>query len=130
MFLHLSQDWMMERNVETGVCPGTLALAVEQDIEWDVETDLDALAEEEEEPPYRIIIHNDDVTPFDFVIMVLRRFFQLLPPDAEYVAYVAHTKGMAYVATLPLKEAQKRVGQAHFAAGLEGYPLRFTIEPE
>jgi ATP-dependent Clp protease adapter protein ClpS len=43
---------------------------------------------------------------------------------------VAHTSGIAYVATLPLKEAQKRVGKAHFAASLEGYPLMFTIEPE
>ena len=27
-------------------------------------------------------------------------------------------------------EAEKRVGRAHFAASLEGYPLTFTIEPE
>ena len=50
--------------------------------------------------------------------------------EAEHVAYVAHTSGIAYVATLPLNEAQKRVGKAHFAATLEGYPLMFSIEPE
>ncbi len=109
---------------------GLDAIALGQDTQWDVDTDVDNLTEDALEPLYRIIIHNDDVTPFDFVIIVLRRFFQLSPPDAEYVAYVAHTKGMAHVATLPLKEAQKRVGQAHFAATLEGFPLKFTIEPE
>jgi ATP-dependent Clp protease adaptor protein ClpS len=103
-----------------------MALNLEQDIEQDIQSD----AESELDSLWNVIIHNDDVTPFDFVIMVLQKFFHLLPPDAEYATFVAHTKGKALVATLPLREAQKRVGQAHFAASLEGYPLTFTIEPE
>ena len=82
------------------------------------------------EPPVRVFIHNDDVTPFDFVIIVLQRFFDLNPLEAEHVTHIAHVTGIAYVTTLPKSEAEKRVGQAHFAAGLEGYPLTFTIEPE
>lgn len=78
----------------------------------------------------KVIIHNDDVTPFDFVIMVLQRFFELALPEAEFIAWTAHTEGAAVVAVLPMAEAQRRVGQAHFAASLEGYPLTFTIEPE
>ncbi len=85
---------------------------------------------EEIEPPVRVYIHNDDVTPYDFVVLVLQRFFDLSPLQAEQVTYTAHVSGVAYVATLPKSEAEKRVGQAHFAAGLEGYPLTFTIEPE
>jgi ATP-dependent Clp protease adaptor protein ClpS len=86
--------------------------------------------EEALEPLYRVIIHNDEVTPYDFVILILQKIFQLQPLEAEHVTFVAHTGGQAYVTTLPLKEAQKRVGKAHFAASLEGYPLLFTIEPE
>jgi len=82
------------------------------------------------EPPYRVIIHNDDVTTFDFVVLILQRIFFLTPLEAEHVAYMAHNNGQAYVTTLPLGEAQRRVGKAHFAASLEGYPLLFTIEPE
>jgi len=41
----------------------------------------------------------------------------------------AHLNGQALVAMLPLSEAKLRVGKAHFAAQLEGYPLLFTIEP-
>jgi ATP-dependent Clp protease adapter protein ClpS len=44
--------------------------------------------------------------------------------------FTAHYNGLAYVTTLPLNEAQKRVSKAHFAAQLEGYPLTFSIEPE
>jgi ATP-dependent Clp protease adaptor protein ClpS len=82
------------------------------------------------EPRYKIFIHNDDVTPFDFVIMVLQRFFELDLFQAEAVTFTAHTEGVAYVATLPRAEALQRVGKAHFAASLEGYPLTFTVEPE
>jgi ATP-dependent Clp protease adaptor protein ClpS len=83
-----------------------------------------------EEPLYRVIIHNDDVTPMDFVVYVLMRIFLLSAPDAMEVMYLAHYIGAAYVQTLPKPEAEKRVNSAHFAAGLEGYPLHFSIEPE
>ena len=42
----------------------------------------------------------------------------------------AHIIGMAYVQTLPKTEAEKRINKAHFSAGLEGYPLHFSMEPE
>ena len=96
------------------------------DIEQEVGTEAEAVIE----PPFRVFVHNDDVTPFDFVIIALQRFFDLNPMAAEHVTYVAHVNGVAYVATLPKSEAEKRVGRAHFAASLEGYPLTFTIEPE
>lgn len=82
------------------------------------------------EAPWKVFIHNDDVTPYDFVVMVLERFFELSPLEAEHVTFVAHSSGVAYVTTLPRQEAEKRVGRAHFAASLEGYPLTFSIEPE
>ncbi len=102
----------------------------DQDVVHDTEQALQIDAEATIEPPYRVFVHNDDVTPFDFVIVALQRFFDLTLPAAEHVTYMAHVSGMAYVTTLPKSEAEKRVGRAHFAAGLEGYPLTFTIEPE
>ena len=126
----LERECMIKQHAKRGVGRGPLALVAEPEVETDADTHLDALTEDSLSPLYRVIIHNDEVTPFDFVILILRRFFHLSPPDSEYVTYLAHTQGLAHVATLPLPEAQKRVGQAHFAAGLEGYPLQFTIEPE
>ena len=82
------------------------------------------------EPLYRVIIHNDDVTPMDFVVHVLNTIFSLLPPDAVRVMYTAHYRGEAVVQILPKSEAEKRINKAHFAAGLEGYPLHFSMEPE
>ena len=82
------------------------------------------------EPLYRVIIHNDDVTTMDFVVAILERIFFLDTLQAFDIMYAAHLSGAAYVQTLPKTEAQSRIGKAHFAAGLEGYPLRFTMEPE
>lgn len=87
-------------------------------------------SEPELEPLYRIIIHNDDVTPMDFVVHVLTSIFVLSQPDAMDVMFSAHFNGAAAVQILPKSEAEKRVNKAHFAAGLEGYPLHFSIEPE
>jgi ATP-dependent Clp protease adaptor protein ClpS len=87
-------------------------------------------AETELEPLYRVIIHNDDVTPMDFVVNVLKTIFYQSNPKAYEIMLIAHITGLAYVQTLPKSEAQKRVNKAHFAAGLEGYPLHFSLEPE
>jgi len=97
-----------------------------------IEINPDVIHEEETElePLYRVIIHNDDVTPMDFVVHVLTSIFLLSQPDAMEVMLVAHYTGVAYVQTLPKAEAQKRINKAHFAAGLEGYPLHFSMEPE
>jgi ATP-dependent Clp protease adaptor protein ClpS len=84
----------------------------------------------EQEPLYRVIIHNDDVTPMDFVVHILTSIFMLSNPGALEVMFSAHFSGQAYVQTLPKSEAEKRMSKAHFAAGLEGYPLHFSIEPE
>ena len=102
--------------------------------ETGTDTDLDiefvVVDEEELEKLYRVIIHNDDVTTFDFVIAVLVTIFDLSFGQAEQIAYEAHTKGNAYVTTLPLEEAKSKVFKAQYAARQQGFPLTFTIEPE
>jgi ATP-dependent Clp protease adaptor protein ClpS len=84
----------------------------------------------DEGPLYRVIIHNDDITPMDFVIDILISIFELPAANASHIMYTAHLNGNAYVQTLPKPEAQRRINQAHFAARLKGYPLQFTMEPE
>jgi ATP-dependent Clp protease adaptor protein ClpS len=82
------------------------------------------------EPLYRVIIHNDHVTPMDFVMRILTSIFYLGTDTATEVMLKAHITGLSYVQTLPKPEAEKRINKAHFAARLEGYPLLFSIELE
>jgi ATP-dependent Clp protease adaptor protein ClpS len=100
------------------------------EVERGVRLDELPVSQTELEPPYRVLVHNDDVTPFEFVIAVLRAVFHLSGSDALAVTTRAHYRGLAYVATLPFEEAKHRVGQAHGLARSAGFPLTFTIEPE
>lgn len=82
------------------------------------------------EPLYSVIIHNDEITPMDFVVEVLKQIFFLGNDRAAEIMLTAHVKGSAYVQSLPLAEAEKRTQRAHQAAGIQGYPLTFTVERE
>lgn len=86
--------------------------------------------ETELEPLSRILVHNDHVTPMDFVVHVLKSFFYLSNERAVDIMMTAHISGTAYVQTVSRPEAEKRISRAHSAAGQEGYPLQFSMEPE
>ncbi|MBA3533096.1 MAG: ATP-dependent Clp protease adaptor ClpS [Ardenticatenales bacterium] len=88
------------------------------------------VSEEDLEKLYRVIIINDDVTTFEFVIVSLIVVFGLDQARAEAIAWETHTKGEAYVATMPLQEAKDKVFRVQYAARQQGYPLEFVIEPE
>ena len=102
------------------------------EIEIDRDTRLDDLpvAETELEPPYRVLIHNDDITPMEFVVAVLSSVFSLSSRQAAAVMLEAHFTGLSLVVTLPFEDAKYRVGKAHSMARAAGYPLTFSIEPE
>jgi ATP-dependent Clp protease adaptor protein ClpS len=96
--------------------------------------DIQILEEQEEEtelePLYRVLIHNDHVTPMDFVVQILKTIFYLSNDKALEIMMTAHITGTSYVQTLPKSEAAKRITKAHTEANWAGYPLQFSMEPE
>lgn len=82
------------------------------------------------EPLYRVIIHNDNITPMDFVTHILVTVFFVPHENAMTIMYAAHLNGAAYVQTLPKLEAKRRINKALFAARLQGFPLEFSMEAE
>ncbi len=102
----------------------------EPDVKVVPQTTYVVVSDADLEKPYRVMIQNDDVTPMEFVVSVLRQFFKLPMLRAIEVMFQAHNEGQAYVATLPFKEAQQRIYAAHSAARAAGYPLTFYLEPE
>lgn len=100
----------------------------------EIAPEIQIIEEQEEEtalePRYHVLIHNDHVTPMDFVVQILKTIFYLSNDKALDIMMTAHITGIAYVQTLPKSEAEKRINKAHFAASLEGYPLHFSMEPE
>ena len=102
--------------------PGETPLATPQvESETDAETRL--------APRYRVLIHNDDVTPMDFVVETLRGVFARLQPDAVRIMWEAHHSGVALVVVLSFEQAEWQVDRAHSLARTRKYPLTFSIEP-
>ena len=81
-------------------------------------------------PMHRVLIHNDDVTPMDFVVRVLCSIFSLSEARAVEVMWEAHHSGVAHVVTEPLEKAEFHVEQARSLSRGRGWPLSFSIEPE
>ena len=76
----------------------------------------------------QVLIHNDDVTPYAYVIRILGDLFLLSEELADHVAWTAHTKGTAVVVVRPRAEAEKLVRAARGRARFDGYPLTFSLE--
>ena len=81
-------------------------------------------------PRYRVLLHNDPLTPFDFVIGILRNIFGKGMAEAVRITFEAHTGQIALVGVLALEEAEARNERAHGLARTREHPLTFTIEPE
>jgi ATP-dependent Clp protease adaptor protein ClpS len=81
-------------------------------------------------PMYRILLHNDDVTPMDFVVYVLMNVFKKSVQDAADLMITAHNSGLVLVDVMPLEQAELRVDQAHSLARAQKFPLTLSYEPE
>ena len=75
-----------------------------------------------------VLVHDDDETPFDFVIHTLSSVFMLSDELAEHIASTAHDNGTAVVTIRPRAEAEMLMRVALGRANHDGYPLRFSIE--
>ncbi len=82
------------------------------------------------EPPYKVIIHNDHVTTFEFVEKLLRTLFQKSEFEAAQIATETDRRGKALVCVRPQSEAQSLVRKGIFAARMEGFPLMLSAEPD
>jgi ATP-dependent Clp protease adaptor protein ClpS len=79
---------------------------------------------------HKVILLNDDYTPREFVVMVLRSVFRMTTDQARVVMITAHIRGLCVVAIYTREIAETKATQAVDMAAREGYPLLFTTEPE
>lgn len=79
--------------------------------------------------PWRVWLHNDSVTPMDYVVNALRTFFALGGYTATGLMLKAHFLGCAEVGQFSSLDARTRVGAAHARAREDAWPLHFSCEP-
>ena len=79
---------------------------------------------------HKVILVNDDYTPRDFVVRVLKAEFRMSVEQAQRVMMTAHQRGVCVVAVFTKDVAEAKATNATDAARKQGYPLLFTTEPE
>lgn len=79
---------------------------------------------------YKVILLNDDYTPREFVVRVLKAEFRLNADQAQRVMITAHQRGVCVVAVFTKDVAETKATRATDAGKAVGYPLTFTTEPE
>ena len=79
---------------------------------------------------HKVLLVNDDYTPREFVVRVLRAEFSLNDSQARKVMMTAHQRGVCVVAVFTKDIAETKATRATDLARKEGYPLMFTTEPE
>jgi ATP-dependent Clp protease adaptor protein ClpS len=81
-------------------------------------------------PLYKVILLNDDYTPREFVVQVLKAVFRMNESQAYRVMLTAHQRGACVIAVFTRDVAETKAKEATELGKMNGYPLFFTTEPE
>jgi ATP-dependent Clp protease adaptor protein ClpS len=98
--------------------------------EPDLAQEQAADTEAEQAKRWKIIAHDDNITTMEFVVRIMVQIFKKPLILAEAIMWQVHNEGLSVIDVLPKPEAEYRVRKATAAARLEGFPFRFTLEPE
>jgi ATP-dependent Clp protease adaptor protein ClpS len=79
---------------------------------------------------HKVILVNDDYTPREFVVTILKAEFRMSEDQAYRVMMTAHRRGVCVVAVYTRDVAESKATRATDAGRSKGYPLLFTTEPE
>jgi len=81
-------------------------------------------------PLHKVILINDDYTPREFVVRLLKAEFRVPEAQASIIMLTAHTKGACVVAVFTKEIAEEKATRATDYAQQHGFPLLFSTEPE
>jgi ATP-dependent Clp protease adaptor protein ClpS len=91
--------------------------------------DLDTEASTRLAPPWKVILHNDDVTTFEFVIWLLVTLFAKEPEEAVRLTFEIHETGAGLATVTTQERAELYLEQVRGLARPRGFPLAASMEP-
>ena len=77
---------------------------------------------------YKVLLLNDDYTPMEFVVIVLKRFFRMDMEEATRVMLHVHQRGVGVCGIFPYEVAETKVNQVMDFAKQNQHPLQCTLE--
>lgn len=79
---------------------------------------------------YKVLLHNDDYTTMEFVVMVLMSIFHHGEPEAVRIMLQVHQKGVGVAGVYSYEVAEARVAKVARLAREHEFPLRCSMEPD
>lgn len=79
---------------------------------------------------YKVLLLNDDFTPMDFVVFVLKKFFNRTEEEAHDIMLKVHSEGMGVAGVYPFEIAEMKSAQVNTYAKEHEHPLKSIIEKE
>lgn len=79
-------------------------------------------------PLFKVLLLNDDFTPMEFVVEVLREFFGMSEEKATQVMLHVHTRGVGVCGVYSRDVAETKVHQVNDHARTHQHPLLCTLE--
>lgn len=77
---------------------------------------------------YKVLMLNDDYTPMEFVVLVLKRFFGMDLEQATRVMLHVHQRGVGVCGIFTYEVAETKVNQVMDFARQNQHPLQCTLE--
>lgn len=96
----------------------------------DIEGALDLQDKVERPPLYKVLLLNDDFTPMDFVVYVLKSFFGKSDEEAHDIMMKVHMEGMGTAGIYPFEIAEMKAAQVNTFSKENQHPLKSVIEKE
>lgn len=79
---------------------------------------------------YKVLMLNDDYTPMEFVVYVLKRFFAMPSERAMQIMLHVHQRGVGVCGVYTYEVAETKVSQVMDLARENQHPLQCTIEKD
>lgn len=85
----------------------------------------------DEPPKWKVVMHNDDFTPMDFVVDMLKQYFGHTMESATLIMLDVHEKGKGIAGVFGSRDiAETKVAQALYIAKKNDHPFLMTLEKE
>jgi ATP-dependent Clp protease adaptor protein ClpS len=100
------------------------------DILEDIKIDEKIEKDIKEPKKYKVIMLNDDKTPMDWVIEILKIIFKHSQETAEKITLTIHNEGSGLVGVYTYEIAEQKTAEAITASRENGFPLVIKMEKE
>jgi len=84
-----------------------------------------------QEPPlFKVLLHNDDYTTMDFVVMILETIFNKTTEEATKIMLDVHHQGMGIAGVYTREIGETKIAQVHRLAKKNEFPLKCSLQKD